>query len=254
MKLLLRELGMDWETNQKLALEGARELLFDENGLKKLPRVEELRAVLRHSMLGLFEVTDGRRNGVGRSLYTIPTVEYCDQLAKALKKLQGPKDRILEVCAGDGFLSYCLQQRGVKILPVDNRCTEESHNCGKDPRVEVAEAEAIEAIDDYKPTIVVASWIPYEDDLDERIVLNPHPKWLILIGEGCGGCTGSMGVWDYAHETMDEVDEYKGVHVNLCRTDHGGGMYHNRTAKFPCKGNPLFKEPTERSGGGEDAA
>jgi len=101
---------------------------------------------------------------------------------------------------------------------------------------------------------VIASWIPYGYELDCEI-LDEDPEYLVLIGEGDSGCTGSMKFWgDWTtviiteggltadSDTMPaywkqkkyselelEVDKW-----NICRTDYGHkwGRHHGSTTLY----------------------
>lgn len=175
------------------------------------------------------------------NIFQLWNKEYIEALSKEILNLVG-EDLVLEVAAGDGMLSHWLREHGVNIKATDNMSWHQQSEIYSNPAYknrsrikthgEVEELDAISAIRKYKPRMVIASWLPYESELDCEI-LDEEPEYLILIGEGCGGCTGSTKFWGdwhwdeeskmlshwsqkgYSEENLD-VDTW-----NLCRTDYG---------------------------------
>jgi hypothetical protein len=123
----------------------------------------------------------------------IYTVGYLDSLERVLRG-----KRVLEVCAGRGVLARLMQGRGLDWTATD------LHPVTDD----VQECEALAAVSIFKPEVIVASWIPYGSDLDQRLAETGIP--MVLIGEGHGGCTGSEGLWQRGRESYydSEVDDY----------------------------------------------
>lgn len=157
---------------------------------------------------------------IRKALFQLWNKEYVEELSVEIKKLVNDK-LVLEVAAGDGMLSHWLREYGVNIKATDDMSW---HNFDRTEypikiRSEVEKLDAIEAIQKYKPNLVIASWIPYGSDLDYKI-LKEKVSYFIIIGEGPGGCTGSEVFWEkyeeegYVWEYFKEVDKY-----NICRTD-----------------------------------
>lgn len=150
------------------------------------------------------------------NIFQLWNKEYIESLAEEIKSLVG-EDPCLEVAAGDGMLSHWLRQRGVNI-----KATDDMSRTGESAiklRSEVEKLDAIEAIQKYRPRLVVVSWVEYTSTLDTQI-LDERPEYVIIIGEGHGGCTGSEDLWEnysekgYSLEYLSKVDQF-----NICRTD-----------------------------------
>lgn len=150
------------------------------------------------------------------NVFQIWNVEYVRELARTIKTLKA-ESPFIEVCAGDGTLSEQLKVEGVNITATDDKSWSKyrEFNYGRN----VFNLEAIASIKRYKPELVIASWIPYGNTLDYKI-LKTGVKHFIVIGETSGGCCGSNDIWDkyeslgYKMITLDNADEF-----NLCRTD-----------------------------------
>lgn len=170
------------------------------------------------------------------NIYQLWNEEYIGTLARLVIELIG-RDLALEVCAGDGMLSRWLSEYGVNIRATDNmKWRKDGRRPSRHLSIElqgaVEELDAISAIRKYEPRMVVASWIEYNSELDCEII-DEKPEYLILMGEGPGGCTGSTkfwGEWDwdeddrtlaywrqkgYVQRYLDDVDKW-----NICKTDY----------------------------------
>jgi len=154
-------------------------------------------------------------------------VEYIDCLAKEINKLVGSQ-LVLEVAAGDGMLSHYLRQRRVNIIATDSA---EWYNTVK-RRDKVELLDAVAAIRKYRPIIVIASWLPYEAEIDIAI-FDENAHYIILIGEE-NGATGSPKFWNteywkknYRRSYLEECDRW-----NICRTDYEGRYFHSSTSLY----------------------
>ncbi|RLI18081.1 hypothetical protein DRO54_10615 [Candidatus Bathyarchaeota archaeon] len=142
---------------------------------------------------------------------------YIECLSKEIKRRVNG-NLVLEVCAGDGMLSYWLRVYGVNIKATD------SGEWGIKPRNRVEIIDAISAIKKYKPIMVVASWLPYEEPLDIQI-FNEGVPYIILIGETDGAC-GSERFWKEEYwKKAGYKEEYSDCsRFQLCRTDYVRGQ------------------------------
>jgi hypothetical protein len=178
-----------------------------------------------------------------QNIFQLWTKEYIENLSKIIRKLI--KDHlVLEVCAGDGSLSNWLRQYGVNIIATDNFSWGKRGKLMRGRRkpiiaiFEVKDLDALKAIDHYKPSLVIASWIPYGDNLDIEI-LKKKVAYFILIGEGKHGCTGTVEFWEKYKKLGYEEIIFKGCDTyNLCRTDYSFGReisQHSITSVFKLK-------------------
>jgi hypothetical protein len=63
---------------------------------------------------------------------------------------------------------------------------------------------------DYKPDVIIASWIPYEAGEEVIEFFNNqlpqyYPEYFLLIGEGPGGCTANDEFFDWLEENWEVV-------------------------------------------------
>lgn len=120
-------------------------------------------------------------------------------LAKRTIDLNRSKENpliILETGAGNGRLSHFLRQMLSKKTPgrfsliaVDNG----SWNIP--PRFPIQRLNNEEAIERYKPAIIITSWMPNGDDWTALYRTSPTVEEYLLIGETEGGHCGADATW-----------------------------------------------------------
>lgn len=184
--------------------------LWNTRGERRLPGLAELDAALAATLPS--EIDRLLEFGPRGPLYLLPTKEWIRALAKELERL-GVK-RVLEIGAGDGFLSACLAKAAPRL---DVRCTDSHAWTRATARmsareraelkgVEVAgiragshveRLEARAAIAMHKPDLVLASWLPPKFALSQ--VLRRDVNYLFEIG-AAGGVTPGAWNWRYAHD------------------------------------------------------
>lgn len=120
-----------------------------------------------------------RDNFCRRVAWFVPTVEWADSMARALKG-----KRVLEVCAGRSVVMKMMRARGIEWIATDRHPVDD----------DVIEADALKAVEFFTPDVIFAAWIPWQDTLDIQLARLGKP--LILQGEGFYGCTGSEAFWD----------------------------------------------------------
>ena len=186
-------------------------LLFDGDGRRLLTGQRALDGVLgRLSDEELFWFCETQAAG---PLYLLPTVEFARAFGRMVRGLAGPGGTLLEVAAGDGFLTRSLKQAepGLRWLASDSGAWEDprarmsrSERRAKPADVSglrlgpgVERAEAVAAIRAHQPDVVVACWLP-PGKLFERILRAPS-RIVIEVGAG-GGVTGQgEWGWRFAH-------------------------------------------------------
>jgi len=185
------------------------------------------------------------------NIFQLWNKEYIETVSEAILNLVG-EDLVLEVAAGDGMLSHWLREYGVNIKATDNMSWHQQNDAHDDRKrrfhrptqihSEVEELDGISAIRKYNPRMVIASWIEYCSELDCEI-LDERPEYLILIGEGNGGCTGSTKFWGDEWNEDNKTPAYwtqKGYSEkeldidvwNICRTDYPWNHSHGSTMLY----------------------
>jgi hypothetical protein len=148
-------------------------------------------------------------------LYLLPTRRFVSQLAAKLRLL-GVK-RVLEVAAGDGFLSRALSQvdASLDVVATDSGAwrdpnarmsTRERRTLrrvsvpGIAPEPHVQPLDALRALETFAPDLVMAAWLPPGDLLDQLI--RAPVRYVLDVG-AVGNVTAGPWSWRFAHETCD---------------------------------------------------
>ncbi len=148
-------------------------------------------------------------------LYFLPTRRFVAALATELRALGA--SRVLEVGAGDGFLSrsLCRAAPELRVVASDsgawqrplarmNAADRKEHRGRTVPGltlgVEVHRVAALPAIARYRPDVVLAVWLPPGPLLD-RLIRSPVP-YVLEIGAP-GGVTAGPWSWRFAHDFLD---------------------------------------------------
>lgn len=155
------------------------------DAIEEIPRWKELFKLVRHLE---------RRGRWSKFcdisvLHHVPCYEFVENLAGEIKGLN-VNGRIVEVCAGNGKLSYWLRQFGVPAFATDDY----SMPLRRDPKY-VEKLSHTKALKKYEPELVIGCWMPGEgteiDVLDFDSV-----RHYVRIGEGPEGATGDEEIWD----------------------------------------------------------
>lgn len=144
------------------------------------------------------------------------------------------KSRILEVGAGSGFLSACLQSSGIDIIPTDVHLTDNRYGFKK-LYTEVLEEDSVKYLKNNRDNFdtLLMSWPNYSSTFAYKIVKNMAPgQTLIYIGEGYGGCTADDNFFDYM-EKHSEVLELETNKFNESSFSWAG--IHDRVQIFKMK-------------------
>ena len=133
-------------------------------------------------------------------------------LARELKSII-KDDKVLEICAGTGFISYALQKAGVDIIATDNYSWINEGRLNKKPYIEVENIDGLEAINKYGKDVkwVLVSWPPYQEPIAYEAVkllhkINPDAT-MIFLGEDWGGNTANDDFFEFTEEIMEEETE-----------------------------------------------
>lgn len=209
------------------------------------------RKTMYEALTGMFSVSEEWAKTHGMPIWQFWLKEYVDGLAEHIKKTYGEDAHVLEVGAGDGWLSRLLIERGIKMTTTDNHSWDVDPDnpndavlsrYGDTPVKRVVPVEKIsyhEAIKKYKPDLVIVSWMPYTADWSKAFRRYKSTKGYIIIGESCGGCCGSEEAFKEV-EGYTVTDGFDFDNYNLCRTDSfwdfGRGMrLHRHSSTFEAR-------------------
>lgn len=154
-------------------------------------------------------------------IYQLPNTEFIHELSSKIRNIGAKK--ILEVGAGRGVVCRHIS----KILNQDITLTDSygwwEHNeyVQNIEYADVLKRTYMEAIEEFEPDLIIASWIPYNECWTKDFRKYPFVKGYILIGEGRGCATGSEDDWhtDWNMQDWEDVSKY-----GICKTDHGFHM------------------------------
>jgi hypothetical protein len=151
-------------------------------------------------------------------VYQLPNKEFVYKLANKIKDIK--PDIIIEVGAGRGIISKHMSKiLNKEIILTDSydwwyyRKDEIKISCPN-----VLKRSYIDAIEEFKPDLIIVSWIPYNECWTREFRKYPFVKGYIIIGEHKGGATGSYDDWntDWKFQYLDDVEKY-----GICKTDVG---------------------------------
>jgi hypothetical protein len=202
------------------------DVLWSKHGQRRLPR--------EHELLSAIEACDVRdvwwvceANSAG-PLYLLPTREWIEVLARSLDRL-GVK-RVLEVAAGDGFLSSCLKHVRPKldVIATDSGAwaSASRRQSARDQRelrgvpfagirlgAHVERLAVTTAVTRHRPDLVLVSWAP-PGTLVERAIRGPC-RFVLDISVDGDVCGNGMRTWRFHKELLDGPIEDRA----LCRLD-----------------------------------
>ena len=229
-------------------------LLWTRSGGRRLPGTRSLDQAIAKLRRGqLFDLCELDPRG---PLWFLPTRELVRALAARLRQLRARK--ILEVAAGDGFLSSALQQEApdLKIVASDSGAwadprarmsrRERRQLAGVEvPSVRagpsVLKLEALAAIRRTRPDLVLASWLP-PGPLLERLIRAPV-RYVLEIGARDGVTPGAWN-WRFAHEFCEELETHA-----RCRLDERPRRaLHSRVTLYYGKRHPGHARERVRPG------
>ncbi|MCV3741026.1 SAM-dependent methyltransferase [Lentilactobacillus hilgardii] len=126
-------------------------------------------------------------------------------------------EAVLEIMAGNGYISKGLQDLNVKAYPTDSLEWLSENQTGKHQVTQIEKLDAVSAIEKYQDKVkyVIMSWAPDKGSVDLD-VLNAirkadHDLKLIVIGER-NGATDSKAFWQQAHIIEPEAAKKLNAH------------------------------------------
>jgi hypothetical protein len=218
-------LGRD-TARRRAAREALVKVLWGPRGARRLPTERELvRAMTACDPRDVWWVCEMSSAG---PVYLLPTREWVRELAKYLRTLGAA--RVLEVAAGDGFLTRCLRATRPRYALVatddaswakpaarmSERDREEFHAVpveGLRVGRNVEALSAKRAVKAYAPDVVLVSWGP-PGPLVETMI-RAKVKYVVEVGVEGDVCGDVARTWRYQKEFLDGPLEARA----LCRLD-----------------------------------
>lgn len=177
--------------------------------------VRKMKNMERFDIMNPFDLLDWASKHM---IYQLPSVEFVNELANKIRDIY--PDIILEVGAGRGLISKHINNiLNKKIILTDSYdWWDYNEDEIKILCPNVLKRTYINAIEEFKPDLIIASWIPYDKCWTRDFRKYPFVKGYIIIGEPKGGATGSDDDWntDWKFQYLDDVEKY-----GICKTDHG---------------------------------
>jgi len=165
-------------------------------------------------------------------VYELFNAEYIDGLSEHLKG----KYNILEVGAGSGRLSHLLQRKlGTKYTVIATDSTSWKHMKGHSPRYPVVKCDYRTAVDHFKPDVIIACWLPMNQDWSVHFRKAASCQEYIVIGSPycCGKLWGTYGIqvpaFDPTVSTFNEpppqerwpIDVFEWISGSQVSNEHG---------------------------------
>jgi hypothetical protein len=199
------------------------QLLWDTKGRRRVPSAAAFdRAVAKLRRGELLRLCEFNPWG---PIYLIPTRPFLTSLARRIRET-GAR-RVIEVAAGDGHLARELQRIApdlrvtatdsgkwerpqARMSAAEKRRLKRVAVAGLTPGADVLRLDALAAIRELKPDLVLATWLPPGPLLGRIIRAAPR---VLEIGAG-SGITGDIRCWRYEHDFLDDLDA-----LGRCRLD-----------------------------------
>ena len=178
-----------------------------------------------HKKENSLEEWDFRRLFTQMFSFSIPTIEAIENI----KSFVG-SDPVVEYMSGSGYWAYFMSQAGINIIPSDIPIVyEDKNNEYYNSNIkrknfiplEEKDINKIPVSDFFGNKTVMFSWIPYDEDIANRVLEEMSlGQKLIVIGEGYGGCTGSDCFNDILNRQFTLVGEanipqFEGIHDSI---------------------------------------
>ena len=133
--------------------------------------------------------------------------EMVGALGQFLRTLCGV-DSVLEVCAGTGRLAEALASVGVRTVATDIAPPAGST---------VDRASAPDALDRWRPAVVLASFVPFDSGVDSAVLSAASVEHYVVLNSRLGGQLGSGILWahpDWIARPLPRISRWM-----ICRHD-----------------------------------
>lgn len=134
---------------------------------------------------------------------------FIDSLAEQLSD-----STTIELGAGSGFLSLCLQNKGINITPYDKYPLDKNKYKFSLHHTEVLVNNAASIIEENKCFSYIISWPNYADNWAYKALLKMQKGTILYYcGEGRGGCTANDAFFDFLSKKTS-FDPIKSKKIN----------------------------------------
>lgn len=156
-------------------------------------------------------------------VYNVWNGKFIDALAEEIKRLDDSP--MVEICAGNGKLSYHLRKIGIDMKVTDDYSYEISNE--REGLVEGMDYQ--EALEKYRPRVVIASWTPNKSKIPADVMNFPSVNYFVHIGDldMCGETEEIFKREDIKWESLERAQKY-----SIGRTDYPGAIYHSKIVLF----------------------
>lgn len=167
---------------------------------------------------GRWYTFDIRAHTASKYAWTLPCKEYIQMI----KKYMIPSEPLYDLMAGSGFVAKILRKHDINVKTYDKHLKDNPYGHKPDFDPDIEEKDAVDVSREFsKPVNVLLSWIPYEDNVGEKIVENlPVDSILFLVGEGKGGSTGTDKLWEILNNKFRLIEhlhipQWSGIHDQI---------------------------------------
>jgi len=126
---------------------------------------------------------------------------YSRRLVNELAKEIGDR-KALEIAAGDGTLSRFLRDEGVDITATDDHSWSHSIEFPDDVRNQ----DAISALREHEPQVVICSWPPAGNDFEHQVFKSPSVELYVVIASQHAFASGNWNAYSRQTDFTYEED------------------------------------------------
>ncbi len=147
--------------------------------------------------------------------YVVLNGAFVEALAGVLRHLGGAP--VLELCAGDGSLAAALRGCGIEVIATD------AHPPAAAP-AHVERLTAAQALQRYRPRVVLGSFVPVDAGVDRLVLGSPHVREYLVLNARLGGEFGAGCLWTHPGWSRAPLGEVASCMVSRHDAWLGSGM------------------------------
>jgi hypothetical protein len=134
----------------------------------------------------IWAASELQRQGV----WSVPTQELAEKIAGLC---QGR--RVLEIGAGNGLLCHSLKSQGLEITAVDDESWSLGGKLIRARGAQVLTRDAVEALKEYSPDVVICSWAPVGNAFEREIFRTKSVHTYLAISSRHSFASGNWGAY-----------------------------------------------------------